>query len=83
MKFLKIFKITAGVLLLINSLIVSLIYLYSILFSSYKLIGYKNGYFSLIGRLLFKENTSFSIFLGLTAIAGVILLTSIKEKNNH
>ncbi|WP_431167253.1 hypothetical protein [Tenacibaculum halocynthiae] len=80
MKFLKIFKITTGVILLINSLIVSLVYLYSTLFSSYKLIGYKNGYFSLIGRLLFKENTSFSIFLGLTAIGGVILLSSIKEK---
>ncbi|NVK08068.1 MAG: hypothetical protein HWD89_03380 [Tenacibaculum sp.] len=80
MKLLNLLKIVTGVVLLINSLIISLVFLYSLMFSSYKLIGIKNGYFSLVGRLLFKENTSFSIFLGLTAIAGVIVLSSIKEK---
>lgn len=80
MKLLNLLKIVTAVVLLINSLIISLVFLYSLMFSSYKLIGIKNGYFSLVGRLLFKENTSFSIFLGLTAIAGVIVLSSIKEK---
>lgn len=80
MKLLNLLKIVTGVVLLINSLIISLVFLYSLMFSNYKLIGIKNGYFSLVGRLLFKENTNFSIFLGLTAIAGVIVLSSIKEK---
>lgn len=80
MKLLKLLKVVTGVVLLINSLIISLVLLYSLMFSSYKLIGIKSGYFSLVGRLLFKENASFSIFLGLTAIAGVIVLSSIKEK---
>ncbi|WP_422091075.1 hypothetical protein [Tenacibaculum ovolyticum] len=76
----KTFKIITGIILLINPIIISLVFMYSLIFSSHELIGLKNGYFSLVGRLLFKEQMNFAVFLGLTSLAGVILLSSIKEK---
>lgn len=54
--------------------------MYCLIVSNREILHLKNGYFALIGKLIYLENRSFSIFIAITAIAGVILLNSIKEK---